>query len=270
MPDPAPPPADLRTQLEAACSDMRGAAWTSLRGGRTNRLWRVGGLVVKLFVPDAQSLLFPNDPLAEAAALRLAAPHGLAPGLRLTGPGWLAYDYCDGQPWQADNPAPVAAVLGAVHALPKAPFRHLASGSAALLQQARAIAAQCKGSLPAAPADPGVPAAAARLIHGDAVAGNILVSGQKLTLIDWQCPAIGDPAEDLAAFVSPAMQWLYRGAMLSRAQEAAFLAAYPDPEIAERFQLLKPLFRWRMAAHCLWRAERGDAGYAQAMALELR
>lgn len=263
------PPVELRLQVESACNGVSGLDWQPLQGGRTNRLWRVGSLVVKLYVHGAHSPLFPNDPQAEAAALRLAAPFDLAPELRLTGSNWLAYTYAEGQPWNGGDPAPVASTLAAVHALPCSEFRQTGSGSAALIAQTFAIASQCQGCLPAPPADPGVAPTVPRVIHGDAVAGNILVTGQKLTLIDWQCPAMGDPAEDLAAFLSPAMQWLYRGAPLSDAQEAAFLAGYRDQETVVRFQKLKPIFRWRMAAHCLWRAERGNAGYAAAIALEL-
>ncbi len=249
---------------------LRGAEWVALQGGRTNRLWRVGRLVVKLYAQQAQSPLFPNDPLAEAKALRIAAPSGLAPTLRRTGPGWLAYDHCEGQTWQGGDTASVAVVLGKVHNVPCPDFRKVESGSAALRKQCIEIASQCRGTLPPLPPDPGVPATPPKFIHGDAVAGNILVTGQRLTLIDWQCPALGDPTEDLATFLSPAMQWLYRGQVLSVQQETAFLAAYPDPDITQRFQSMKSLFRWRMAAHCLWRAERGDADYAQAMTLELR
>jgi hypothetical protein len=36
-----------------------------------------------------------------------------------------------------------------------------------------------------------------------------------------------------------------------------------------RYNALRPLFHWRMAAYCLWRAARGDIGYAQAAALEI-
>ena len=89
-----------------------------------------------------------------------------------------------------------------------------------------------------------------------------------LTLIDWQCPASGDPTEDIATFLSPAMQRLYRGTILSEAEREAFLAAYPDPAIVARYRALKSVYRWRMAAHCLWKAERGASDYAGALRLE--
>ena len=91
----------------------------------------------------------------------------------------------------------------------------------------------------------------------------------RLTLIDWQCPRLGDPAEDLALFLSPAMQLLYRGAPLGLAEQDAFLAAYPDPQVTARLRALLPWFHWRMAAYCLWKAERGGAEDREAMALEI-
>ncbi|MEI6801465.1 MAG: phosphotransferase, partial [Pseudomonadota bacterium] len=83
--------------------------------------------------------------------------------------------------------------------------------------------------------------------------------------IDWQCPGLGDPAEDLATFLSPAMQWLYTGRTLGPDQRSRFLHAYPDQATVARFQALEPLFTWRIAAHCRYRAAKGDADYAQAL-----
>ena len=99
--------------------------------------------------------------------------------------------------------------------------------------------------------------------------GNIIATPNGPVLIDWQCPARGDPAEDLATFLSPAMHWLYRGKLPDEAERAQFLDAYPDPVVVDRYLRLAPLFRWRMAAHCLWKAERGAADYATALKLEL-
>ena len=49
------------------------------------------------------------------------------------------------------------------------------------------------------------------LIHGDTVPNNFIQSVDALVLIDWQCPALGDPVLDLAIFLSPAMQQIARG-----------------------------------------------------------
>lgn len=264
------PPAALVAAVMAINPGLTGCLWRPLSGGRSNRLWQVGPWVVKLFDPDAASPLFPNDPQAETLALRHVAPSGLAPQLRATGPDWLAYAHVPGAVWQSVS-APVAVALGRLHRLPLvAALRAQPSGSAAMAAQGAAIAAQCHGALPPPPPDAGVPPVNNPcLIHGDAVPGNVIVGPQGVTLIDWQCPAIGDPAEDLAAFLSPAMQWLYRGKVLTDTEAAAFLHAYPDTATVARYQALAPAFHWRMAAHCLWKAERGVADYAKALDLEL-
>ena len=259
----------LMTAAMAALPTLRGAVWQPLSGGRTNHLWRVGDLVVKAYDPTAGTPLFPNDPAAEARALALLGPSGLAPHLAAAGDGWIAYAHVDGAPWRND-PAPVATALHRLHRQPGAGFRDLASGSAAILRQGHAIAGDCRATLPPPPPDPGLrPIGQSCLIHGDAVPGNIIVASGGVTLIDWQCPARGDPCEDLATFLSPAMQWLYRGAILTAAEAERFLAAYPDSALTARYSVLAPLFRWRMAAHCQWKAERGAADYATALKLEL-
>ena len=118
------------------------------------------------------------------------------------------------------------------------------------------------------PSDTVPPTQATCLIHGDPVAGNILVNGPSLVLIDWQCPAFGDPAEDLALFLSPAMMQVYRGVPLDPNETRAFLAAYPDQQTTARYEALRPWFAWRMAAYCLWRAENGSAEYFHGLSLE--
>lgn len=264
MPPPSPALlADVTTRLP----DLAGARWAPLTGGRTNRLWHVGHAVVKCYDPAAASPLFPNDPAAEARALARFSPAGLAPRLLGSGAAWVAYGYLDGAAWRQDS-APVAHALHRLHQQAGDGFRHLGSGSAALLAQGHAILAACAGTLPAPP-DPGVPPTAAHPIHGDAVPGNLIAGPSGVTLIDWQCPALGDPTEDLATFLSPAMQWLYRGAPLSETERDAFLAAYPDAATVARLRALEPLYRWRMAAHCLWKAERGAPDYAAALRLEV-
>lgn len=258
--------------------DLRGqdGGWTAgpvrvLTGGRTNRVWQVGNRVLKHHRPESATPLFPNDPMAEVRALRHFAPAGLAPTLRAvaghaTGP-WLLIDHISGPTWgrQADqDPAPVARALGQLHGVGGIDgFRLLPNGSAALRRDARRVA----GSLPLPPMPqvPDLPAGPRCPVHADAVAGNILCSAQGAVLIDWQCPGLGDPAEDLATFLSPAMQWLYTGRRVSAHQRARFLQTYPHPQTVARFLALEPLYAWRIAAHCAHRAARGDADYAMAL-----
>ena len=260
----APPPRWFAAEVEAALPAVRGRAWRPLAGGRVNALWRVGDVVAKLHDPHGASPLFPNDAAAEARALLRLAPVGLAPVLRAQGRGWIVAAHVPGRPWSGD-PRPVADVLARLHGVRPAPggFRRLASGSAALRAQGLAMAPD-----EPPPGGPDVPPVEGAMIHGDAVPGNILVDRGTLVLIDWQCPALGDPVEDLAMFLSPAMQWLYRGAVLAPDAVDAFLRASP-PDRAERYRRLAPLFHWRMAAHCAWKARRGASDYEVAMALEM-
>lgn len=236
-------------------------------GGRSNKVWRVRGFVVKHHCSNAASPLFPNDPAAEAMALALLSPHGLAPALRAKGDDWIIYDHVTGTQWQGD-PAPLARMLHRLHGtrLPPGSFRPLPNGSAALLAHATGFAPP---GLPPPPLDPGFAPVAPRPVHADAVMGNILATRSGPLLIDWQCPGLGDPSEDLATLSSPAMMWLYTGQIAPPAWADALFAAYPCKETVARTRALLPIYRWRIAAHCAWKAVRGDADYAQALQIEL-
>lgn len=238
---------------------------TPLSGGRTNHVWHVGNRVVKQYRPNAATPLFPNDPGAEVRALRLFAPEGLAPALRAVSGDWLVIDNISGRTWgQGNDPAPVAQALGRLHRLPVSKgFRPLPNGTAALRLDARRVAANLP--MPPLPDVPDLPSVPPCPVHADAVPGNIIVSPQGLVLIDWQCPGLGDPAEDVATFLSPAMQWLYTGCVLTVDHRARFLNAYPDRTTVGRFLALEPLYTWRIAAHCTYRAAQGDSDYAQAL-----
>jgi hypothetical protein len=268
LPD-RPPPQKLREAVTQALPALD-APWHQLEGGRVNRLWRVGDTVIKQFADTGASPLFPNDPKAEAAALVHLAPLEIAPNLLAQGKGWLAYRFSPGKPW-VENSDNVAKALVRLHQtpVPAHGFRLGPNGSAQLLSQACAIAAACSASLPPPPPDSQVSPGPTHLIHGDAVPGNIIIQDGRVTLIDWQCPAIGDPAEDIATFLSPAMQWLYRGAELDT-EEIARFRANCQPETISRYDRLAMIFHWRMAAHCLWKSEHDASDYAQAMHLELR
>ena len=116
---------------------LRGVCWQPLAGGRTNRLWRAGDLTIKKFTADAASPLFPNDAAAEARALELFAPLGIAPRLRAAGADWLVYDHADGAVWSGD-PAPVERALHRLHGakVPDGTFRLAPNGSGAVLAHA--------------------------------------------------------------------------------------------------------------------------------------
>jgi len=268
------PPETLPPALVAAGIVPPDASWTALEGGRTNRLWRVsrpsGGLVVvKLYRQAAPNPLFPNDPAVELRLLRHLSGHGIAPhplyfGKTPAGP-CLVYAHLAGAAWTR-GAYMAAAVLKRLHAIAPPPgLRNAPDGSLALGEQTAAILARCESHAAHAARSlmprHEVPALGrATLLHGDPVAANMVVGETGARLIDWQCPAIGDPCEDIALFLSPAMQLSYRGAPLDTAERAAFLASYRDPAIIARYRRLAPWYHWRMLAYCLWRHEGGDPG----------
>lgn len=272
------PDPDLEPHLLRAGWIEAAQGWEPLPGGQTNQLWRVGSVVVKRFSDSVGNPVFPNEPAHEAAMLRHLAGTGLAPRFRamtsVNGAHYLLYDHVPGAAWRSGAGA-VGALLQSLHAMsPPAGLRQLAGGSQALLRQVQTLLPDLPGDLALLLAKlrpvGHVPATGERaLLHGDAVPGNILCTGQSLCLIDWQCPAWGDPVEDLALFLSPAMQLVYRGAPLSPAEQGDFLAAYANPAVLNRLQAMRPWHHWAMAAYCAWKSARGARDYAQAMQLEL-
>ncbi|MFT6457194.1 phosphotransferase family protein [Pseudophaeobacter arcticus] len=256
------------------------AAPLPFRGGRSNRVWRCGDRVVKLYLRHRDNPLFANDPAREVAALAALSGTGMVPSLlgsgRFEGHNWLIYGHITGAPWQQDS-GHVAQLLGRLHDQPE--FSGLprgVNGSAALEAQVEVILNRCTTDLDRVaqlrqlrPIGQVPALSQLALIHGDPVPGNLLAHDGTLTLIDWQCPQMGDPSEDLALFLSPAMQVLYRGGVLSATEVEAFLAAYPDPRVVGRYLSLKPWFHWRMAGYCLWRCADGNPLDQQGYELEL-
>ena len=247
------------------------ARWVALDGGRTNQTWRVADgtrqIVVKLFAKDSQNPLFPNDPEREIRALRHLEHHNLAPRLVdhfVTPFGQcVIYEHLRGQTWETD-PAPVARLLKRLHRL-DAPegLRATPDGSLALRRHGDMILELCPRSAAdwahdLMPRTTIPPVGTNSLLHGDPVPGNIVGEGSDWRLIDWQCPAAGDPCEDIAIFLSPAMQLAYRGTALSEAEKTAFLDAYDDVDIMKRYNTVAPWYHWRMLAYCLWQQAKGD------------
>lgn len=256
------------------------ALWTPFQGGRTNHIWRVefAGrcLVCKLFTISGGTVLFPNRPDDEVAALRHLDGTGLAPRLSndlTTKQGQcLIYEYVDGAPWR-EGVGQVAELLFRLHQMPPPEgLRRIDGSASAISAVTEAILCDCTAVpdwLAAQCSTQTYPRAdSASFLHGDAVPENIICAANGPVLIDWQCPAIGDPAHDLFTFISPAMQFLYRGLVLSTEEVEAFLMSYPNSTARERLKILRPHLHRRMAAHCLWKAERGWEDYQEALLLE--
>lgn len=277
--DTAPVPGALRRHWETAGVVAESARWCRLAGGRTNPIWRIDNtsataLVCKLFLPETATPLFANDPAAEVTALKALDLTGLAPQLIATARTALGdsviYRHAPGAAWHGD-PAPVARLLRRLHGqTPPSTLPQALADARGLRDQGREILRLigAKDTLPPAPQIT-QPLNGQAFLHGDPIPGNIMQSAGKLTLIDWQCPAIGDPCLDLALFLSPAMQVVNGNPPLSPDQITRFLTAYGDTQIATRYATLAPLFHWRMATYCQWKVAHGDTTYASAVTLEL-
>lgn len=256
------------------------ACWRRLQGGRTNDLWRVstdaGALVVKRYNPHAASPLFPNHPASEMAALRHLHGTGLAPApvalVQTLQGDCLIYTHVSGAPGDV-GPANLARVLARLHRVePPAGLRAMPSGSMAILEQGDRMLADCNGAgdLIALRPHPDVSAAVDPVfLHGDPVPANVIATPDGPVLIDWQCPGIGDPVEDLALALSPAMHHLYGSGPMDAAAQKSLLNGYGDASVTRRYRVLAPELHWRMAAYCLWRGQHRRPNPQDRVALEL-
>lgn len=273
------PPDQLRRLVVQKLPWAAEGSWTALFGGRTNSAWRIErkdqAAVLKLYRSATQNPFFPNDPAKEALMLRHLEEHRIAPRLLADFKSPLGhcilYQAVPGQPWTSDV-GPVAKLVRTLHRIaPPKGLRRLPNGSSEILQQATRILKLCDQTdeLEAALPKLSVPPSNAQtLLHGDIVAGNLIQNTRGVFLIDWQCPAVGDPCDDLALFLSPAMQQLYRGAPLNEKEEAEFLGAF-DPATNIRLRMLRPAFHYRMAAYCLWQSQNDHPDYDEGYRAEL-
>jgi hypothetical protein len=234
-----------------------------LRGGYWNQVMKVasaeGRFVLKRYVEVLPNSLFPNLPAAEAEALERLKGLGVAPEPKGFWPEEkiLVYDYAEGDLWSEDLAA-VADLLRRKESADPSGFRQVPCHPEGILRQGDGLLARCGDDMLSArlrsarpePIDMASPARLS-LIHTDIGAGNLVGAGENLRLIDWQCPAEGDLAEDIYAFLSPAFQILNQRAPLSRLD--GFFDALAMPPMHERYLALRPYFAYRMAAYCCLR-----------------
>ncbi|PSL16550.1 phosphotransferase [Shimia abyssi] len=278
---PTTPPEDLRIAVEAQCLLHKQTEWRLLTGGRTNISWLVNensdALVVKLYCRSTLNPLFPNDAFAEASLLHHLSPDGLAPRfvetLQTAHGTCNVYSYIPGQIWLTGTKR-VADLMHCLHHT-DAPsgLRSTANGSAELTLETYRILSLCthtKGVADLEPSNVVPKSEKLSLLHNDIVPANLICSNNMLHLIDWQCPSQGDACLDLAVFLSPAMQLIYRGSPLTSQEVSEFLQAYGDPDVVTRYLNLAPHFHWRMAAYCLWQMEQGQSDYEEGLKLEVQ
>ena len=260
--------------------------WTPLPGGRTSLVWRrvqsgTEDLVCRYRVENRENPLFPSLPNNEIRCLEWLGQTGCAPGLVdavSAGNGVvLICEYVPGKPWSL--PASTAArerdlaetALLLDRILSACPFPDpeiRPAGSEELRRHAHGILAMRKGrdAMELHRLEPWCDAVVGRdraLVHGDVVPGNLIRSGDGLVLIDWQCPGMGDPADDIACILSPGMQMTNGGTVIDAQLIEVFMDAYPCRDTIDRYLELKPLFRWRMAEYCLWRKQFRSPAYPE-------
>jgi thiamine kinase-like enzyme len=264
----------LRPILEETGIVCKNQIWKPLSGGRSNVVWRIGDKVCKLYKQNRTSELFPNNPVDEQRVLDFLKGTSLAPDLLYfkqlkIGPV-LVYKFVDGPVFKVPSEK-IAQSLLKLHSIPtqNIVLKRRDSSSKNLLQQ-------CKNLLHGGdlhelnlPNDPNIPDSQIQsIIHGDPVAGNIVDNGKNAVFIDWQCCAIGDPTEDIACALSPAMHHLYGEGELDLITRKNFIKFYDNNEIADRYEVLGHLYHIRIAAYCFWRAGQGDKDYQEAFLKE--
>ena len=237
-----------------------------LSGGYLNAVFRLRGdgldWVVKRFAVDQPPSLYPNLPGAEHLALQRLSPLHAAPRPVAFFPGdapVLVYEFFTGEEWAGDLAA-VAALLRRIRRADISGFRDVPMQPRDILDQAEIFVAHCSAEFQdrlraVRPAPVTVPEVARSVIHTDLGPGNLIAGAEGLIAIDWQCPAAGDPVEDLVAFLSPAFQILYGKTPLSVAEEQSLLAEYGDDAVVARLAILRQFYDWRMAAYCAMRSE---------------
>ena len=264
-----------------------------LAGGYWNQVFRVRGdgrdLVVKHFGGSSvESSLFPVLPDDEARALEVLAGRGVAPdpvGYFPAGEDHgpvLVYAFFAGQMWDGDV-AEAADVLRRIHSVDTAGFRQMPASPSAILNDADRLpkppdndeAWRRLGEMrPIVTVDEPPPKRV--LVHGDFSAGNMIAGPDGVRCIDWQCPGMGDAAEDLWSFLSPAFQLLYDRQPIDTVAVARFRQAYGDAGVLARLDLLGPYLSYRFAHYCCFRTHQlvdvdpaGSERYARATAAEL-
>ena len=207
-------------------------------------------------------------PDSEALALKVLKDKAVAPDFIAYFPATqteravLIYDYVPGSLWQGDL-SQIANLMRQFHTLEISAtgFRRLAQTPAEILTQADELLASCKDDslsqglrkLRPKPQTIAAPEKAS-LVHTDAWIGNFIGDKTRLRLIDWQCPGIGDPSEDLWTFLESGYQQLIGLALYTQEQKRHFINAYSSA-IQERLELLRPYYAYRVAAHCVMRIQ---------------
>jgi len=242
-----------------------------LAGGRTNQVWRDRDIVWKRYLPQNATPLFANDPDAEWIVLNALKGQGIAPDPvsreTRSGATYLAYRHLIGKT-HATPMSDLARLMGRLHALSAPPSLPQSTMGNRVVAEGMVMAGGDPVLLAITPDAPDQPLHRA-FCHRDPVPGNVVQTPDGPRLIDWQCPGQGDPIEDIAHALSPAMHALYGSTAPTTQDREAFLDAYPDEVAADRYRTQGRAFHWRMACYCHWQVARGNVAYGPALTAEL-
>ena len=253
--------------------------WQAQTGGRTNKVWRLVGeseLICKLYLETKSNPLFNNTPEAEYACLACLDGSDIAPKpckyLKTPFGEVLLYIYIKGHKWSHDVGA-VSELLNRIrkHKYPKG-LRFLSNLSSDVKQSGFEIINRLndyhRNELIYICPDVSISDIEPVLLHTDVVPGNLILGKEGLRLIDWQCPAIGDPIVDIMMFLSPGMHEIYGPGKLSMKDHEVFLMSLSS-DLRNRYNIIGPLYHWRLAAYCFWKAEQGFVEYENAALAEI-
>jgi thiamine kinase-like enzyme len=253
--------------------------WYTQTGGRTNKVWRLLGeedLICKLYLESNANPLFNNIPEAEYRCLLWLDGSDIAPKpnkyLKTPFGEVLLYNYIKGHTWSHDVDS-VSELLSQIrkHKYPNG-LRVLSNLPSNIKQTGLTIINKLnnyhKNKLIKICPDVSISDIEPVLLHTDVVPGNLISGDEGLRLIDWQCPAIGDPIIDIMMFLSPAMHEIYGSGKLSMIDHESFLINL-SYQLRNRYNIIGPLYHWRLAAYCFWKAEQGFKEYENAALAEI-
>jgi thiamine kinase len=253
--------------------------WHAQTGGQTNKVWRLIGeedLICKLYLETKNNPLFNNTPEAEYRCLFWLEGSDIAPKpckyLKTPFGEVLLYHYIKGQTWSHDVYA-VSELLTRIRKL-KYPsgLRVLSNFPSDIKQSGFEIIKKLnryhKNKLSKICPDVSISDIEPVLLHTDVVPGNLILGDEGLRLIDWQCPAIGDPIVDIMMFLSPGMHEVYGSGKLTMKDHEVFLMSLSS-DLRNRYNIIGPLYHWRLAAYCFWKSEQGFNEYENAALAEI-
>jgi len=253
--------------------------WYPQTGGQTNKVWRLKGekdLICKLYLETKTNPLFNNTPEVEYRCLLWLETSDIAPKpykyLKTPFGEVLLYNYIKGHTWSHDVEI-VSELLTRIrkHKYPKG-LRILSNLPSDIKQTGLEIIDKLNdhhtNKLINICPDVSVSGIEPVLLHTDVVPGNLILGDEGLRLIDWQCPAIGDPIVDIVMFLSPGMHEIYGSGKLSMKDHEVFLMNLTS-KLRSRYNVIGPLYHWRLAAYCFWKAEQGFIEYEKAALAEI-